>query len=493
MESHGDPVDIAELYLHATPDLDELQGLVSGNSLRTAFLPEIPAIISQTPNQYLRFAYERIWAILVCLAYADFQKVTKTLGEPRNKKKARIKQQLVGSGGRFTDILYQGQRWKDLVSCSDCGILLLVKQRFLSVIPMRKFLIAQQYLSTIKDTEQLCRIVRNILSAFSPTDRVSISYYTKAYKELNDMITRPSLFSRYESPQVALVLQDLWTNRERHEEVDFCTLFITLYIHLLILAVAKSICTRRTVFTYKGSNSYSIFVPEPCTGVISMRAALSYAYLKASIPSQSKKFAIYEWKHLGSAIRFLSENLVKSSQIESILKIVWLLVHYQVVSSDSSDNRNWSSHSRLLGILQSRGICINYKWSLFPAYESIVKLTGLRNKMVANDGIDVKEFEKCGHLSPCCDSDCRQEYSMVRDLGCSKELLVAVGLINDIEVKTRELVDERVRQGQALMERIKAIKQWTKEPVVRNADVALKIARSFHLTAQIKLLVEIFE
>ena len=68
-----------------------------------------------------------------------------------------------------------------------------------------------------------------------------------------------------------------------------------------------------------------------------------------------------------------------------------------------------------------------------------------------------------------------------------------MGLVNDIEVKTRELVDERVRQGQALMERVKAIKQWTKEPLQKNVDVAMKIARSFHLTAQMKLLVEIFE
>ena len=45
--------------------------------------------------------------------------------------------------------------------------------------------------------------------------------------------------------------------------------------------------------------------------------------------------------------------------------------------------------------------------------------------------------------------------------------------------------------GQALMERNKAIKQWTKEPLEKNADVAMKIARSFHLTAQMKLLVEI--
>jgi hypothetical protein len=236
-----------------------------------------------------------------------------------------------------------------------------------------------------------------------------------------------------------------------------------------------------------------MLVPDRCRGVTDMRRALSYAYLKVCVPSESERFAIYEWKHFGSAIKFLSENLKKSSQVESILKIVWLLVHYQVVSDDSSDNHKWSTHSRLLGILQSKGICINYKWSLFPAYESIVKLTGLRNKMVANDGIDVKEFEKCGHPSPCRDSDCRREYSMVRDLGCSKELLVAMGLINDIEVKTRELVDGRVREGQALMERIKAIKQWTKEPLEKNADVALKIARSFHLTAQMKLLVEIFE
>jgi hypothetical protein len=234
-----------------------------------------------------------------------------------------------------------------------------------------------------------------------------------------------------------------------------------------------------------------MFVPDRCKGVKYMRRALSYAYMKVCVPSESERFAIHEWKNFGAAIKFLSENLRKSTQVESILKIVWLLVHYKVVSDDSSDNHKWSMHSRLLGILQSKRICINYKWTLFPAYESVVKLTGLRNKMIANDGIDVKEFEKCSHPSPCCDSNCRQEYSMIRDLGCSKELLVAMGLINDIEVKTRDLVDERVRQGHALMGRVKAIKQWTKEPLEKNADVAMKIAHSFHLTAQINIMVQL--
>lgn len=259
------------------------------------------------------------------------------------------------------------------------------------------------------------------------------------------------------------------------------------------MEVMNSICARRTVFTYEGSNSYTTFVPDRCRGVADMRRALSYAYLKVCVPSESERFATSEWKHFGSAIKFLSENLNKFPKVESILKIVWLLVHYQVVSDDSSDNLKWSTHSRLLGILQSKGICINYKWSLFPAYESIVKLTGLRNKIVANDGIIVEEFEKCDHTSPCRDSNCRQEYSLVRDLGCSKELLVAIGLINDIEVKTREVAEERVKKGHALMARIKTIRQWTKEPLETHADVAMKIARSFHLTAQMKLLVEIFE
>ena len=314
---------------------------------------------------------------MVYLAYTNFQKVTKALEGPRSQKKARIKQQLVGSEGKFTEILYQGQHWKNLVLCSDCGILLLVKQRFLLVIPTHKFSIAKQYFSTIKDTEQLCKVVRNIFNAFSPADRVSISYYTKAYKELNDLITQQSTFPQHVSPQLALVLQDLWIDRDQHREVDFCMLIITLSIHLLKLVVVSSICARRTVFTYEGSNSYTIFVPDRCKGVTHMRRALSYAYLKVCVPSESERFAMYEWNHFGSAIKFLSDNLKKSSQVESILKIVWLLVHYQVVSDDSSDNHKWSTHSRLLGILQSKGICINYKWSLFPAYECLDRLKGI--------------------------------------------------------------------------------------------------------------------
>lgn len=232
MESHGVHVDVEESYLHAAPNIDELQQPVSGDSFRMASLPEMNKSISQPRNQYLRFTYERIWSILVHLAYTNFQKVAKTLEGPYSKKKAWIKQQLVGSGGKFTEILYQGQHWKDLVACSDCGILLLVKQCFLPVIPTHKLLIAKQYFSIIKDTEQLCRIVRDILSAFSPTDRVSISYYTKAYKELNDLITRQSTYSRHVSPQLALVLQDLWTDRDQHREVDFCMLSVTVYTYL---------------------------------------------------------------------------------------------------------------------------------------------------------------------------------------------------------------------------------------------------------------------
>jgi hypothetical protein len=168
-----------------------------------------------------------MWSILVYLAYTNFQKVAKTLEGPYSTKRARIKQQLVGSGGKFTTLLYQGQHWKDLVACSDCGILLLVKQCFLPTIPTHKVFIAEQYFSNIMDTKQLCRVVRDILHTFSPADRVSISYYTKAYMELNDIVTRQSTLSRHVSPRLALVLQDLWTDRDQHREVDFCTLSIT--------------------------------------------------------------------------------------------------------------------------------------------------------------------------------------------------------------------------------------------------------------------------
>lgn len=100
---------VEESYLHATPNIDELQQPVSDHSLRTASLPEINKSISLPRNQYLRFAYERIWSILIYLAYTNFQKVAKTLEGPYSQKKARIKQQLIGSGGKFAEILYQGQ------------------------------------------------------------------------------------------------------------------------------------------------------------------------------------------------------------------------------------------------------------------------------------------------------------------------------------------------------------------------------------------------
>jgi hypothetical protein len=205
MKSHGVPVNVEESYLHATPNLHELDQPVLGDSFKTASLPEINESFSKIRDRHLRFAYERIWSILVYLAYNNFQKVSKTLKGPHKQKMARFKEQLLGSGGKSIEIHCQAEHWKDLVACSDCGILLLVKQRFLPVIPTHKFFIAKQYSSTVKDTEQLCRVFRDILSAFSPTYRDSISYYTKAYEELNDLINRESTSSP-QSPQLALVV-----------------------------------------------------------------------------------------------------------------------------------------------------------------------------------------------------------------------------------------------------------------------------------------------
>ena len=87
-----------------------------------------------------------------------------------------------------------------------------------------------------------------------------------------------------------------------------------------------------------------------------MLSALCSAYMKVAIESASEKFAIDEYKHYGKALRFLSENVRMSTNVESILKIVWLLVHHQVVNKDSSDNHEWVLHTRLLGILQSKGL-----------------------------------------------------------------------------------------------------------------------------------------
>ena len=202
------------------PDPEELQLPTSDDWFKTATLPEINKFVSQIENKYLAFAYERIWSILIYMAYADFQKINRTLKGPHRRKNERIKEQLVGSGVKFTEIHRQGDRWKDLVKCSDCGILLLVKQRFRPVIATHKSSIVWQYITTIKDKRTtLCTAVRNILKAFSPDDRVSISYYTRAYKSLSDLIT-PIV-----SPQLALVCQDLWSDPDEHMKIDFCTFF----------------------------------------------------------------------------------------------------------------------------------------------------------------------------------------------------------------------------------------------------------------------------
>ncbi|PVH69966.1 hypothetical protein DL98DRAFT_149663 [Cadophora sp. DSE1049] len=553
MENHEplEQIDIQDRYLRPKPNFDELRQTTVDASFEIASFPEVHKIVSSIRNNYLRSAYGRLWSILVYLAYNNFKSVTLASGRSTARQKADaqggltrkeegyIKGLLVGvtvSRRNFKEIINRGHLWKDPVLRSDCGILLLAKQQISLNVELFEALI-QQYLSYVGGTEDCRNLVCDIFSAFSPTNRVSVSYYTRAYEKLRDIITTCSAKSiRNQSPMtevafrnrigrgttsnevyqakdpekleagrmiplstrsprtpqhprrgyfplpqsqpaIALVLQDLWRTPVEQRLFEFYW---------------ESICTRRTVFTYPNSNSYTRVVSsQRCEGVMAMLFCLACAYMRVYVPSESEMFAALELRYYGKVIRFLKENVGNPGFVESILKVVWLLVHHQVVSEDQNANRRWSMHCKVLGILQSKGVCINYEWALFPTYESVVKFTGLKNEK-ANDGIDVREFMKCNHPSHGCDRECPQKLSMISDWGGSRELLVLMGSINAVEVKTRGLPDQRINAGRSLEARIRAIKQWTKEPVERNREVALEIARSYELTARVKVMVRLF-
>lgn len=146
---------------------------------------------------------------MVYLAHNNFTTVSQKADAHglTHKQEAYIKELLLGKESRrnFKEILNRGKLWKDLVLLSDCGILLLAKQQ-ISLLGTKVFgTVIQQYLCYVGDTEGCRNLVCDVFSAFSPTNRVSVSYYTRAYEELNDLITRESTSSR-QSPHLALVV-----------------------------------------------------------------------------------------------------------------------------------------------------------------------------------------------------------------------------------------------------------------------------------------------
>jgi hypothetical protein len=200
MEGCESPVQIEDRYsyLHALPNFDELRQPTVDSSFKTASLPEIHKCISRISNQYLRFVYTRVWSILVYLAYNHFLSVTLGLDDRQkagrcltSAEKINIKTLLVGSAESrrtFKGILNQGSLWKDLLFHANCGILLLVKQSSLPILEQSRTQIIEQYISCIDSTEKPRSLVCDILSDFSPVDRLSNSYYTRAHKELCKII-----------------------------------------------------------------------------------------------------------------------------------------------------------------------------------------------------------------------------------------------------------------------------------------------------------------
>jgi hypothetical protein len=456
MENHEsiEQIDIEHRYLHPMPNFGELRQ-TTVDAFETASLPQVHRIVFEIPNHYLRFAYGGLWSILVYLAYKDFKSRMfasrcSTLSQKADaqgstrREEAYIKGVLVGDAvdrRKFRELLNRGELLKTLVLLSDCGILLLAKQQ-ISLLTTQVFgTVIEQYLSCVRGTEDCRNLVCEIFSAFSPTTRVSISFYTNAYEQLRHIIlpcfaddlnvyrqNRLDLFN-------AVPLDPGIICPDRRQSIHFCRCHTPERSVCLPILDDHFICSTRTLLTSPSSNTYLRPRRLQHQSVFEALCALSIMYFKHTVPhDQLAKFNKLELTCLGNSIQYLQRNALNAKEVELVVTVGMLLVHYSVCHPDR--NSGWLVHAKLLCFLQGQGTSIDFPEALFIVYQTILTLNPSLGQP-ANHGIDIEYL-------------LRRDPDLITDLGPSKRILWFIGKIAEVESTTRGKYSERVDQGKIL-------------------------------------------
>ncbi|KAL2022060.1 hypothetical protein VTK56DRAFT_6104 [Thermocarpiscus australiensis] len=232
----------------------------------------------------------------------------------------------------------------------------------------------------------------------------------------------------------------------------------------LVQFYVQNICSQRTLFTNAEHNSYLAVLRIPCDGVKDAVCCLASAYLPE--PEVEARYVSKVQQYLRTRLDLPLEPL----DVCSIIHIIQLMIHYHVVTRYLLSS--WPFHSRAVAQIQ-RSYSVNHGPSLFVTYESILKLTYAKDGEGANDGISIDYLLDCEQLAA------------IRDFGCSRQLLHALGTINLHEALTRTDKQERTLAGENMLRLSESVEQVALEPHSERRAVIEKIAESYKHVARI--------
>jgi hypothetical protein len=193
---------------------------------------------------------------------------------------------------------------------------------------------------------------------------------------------------------------------------------------------------------------------------------LSALYFKYIVPdNQFAKFNKLELRYLGESLQFLRNNAHNTKEVEPVIAVCMLLVHYGVCSTDNISQ--WSMHAQLLCFLQKKRISIDFPEALFIVYQII--LTFIRPlDQSANHGVSI-------------DYLLNDEPDLISDLGPSKRILWFIGRTAEVVSTTSHCLHERVNQGMILESSIREAVLRTEE--VANRALVLEIGQCYKIAA----------
>ena len=228
-----------------------------------------------------------------------------------------------------------------------------------------------------------------------------------------------------------------------------------------------------------------------CTAVLYTACSLAAAYRGDHTQAERRI-----WKVLKDLKKAVDKEEHDEAQIQSILRIIQLMIHYQVVTPQQFTK--WSFHARDVAIIQ-QSHSINYEPSLFITYESILKLSyhtddgrggepndgggnPYHGSGIPNDGINI------GYLLECASPD------KILDFGCSRRLLHLLGSINVCESETRDedQLHKRFHAGNEILSECEIINQVAPEEDEYRKSLIEKTAETYRLVAQIMVYSRLF-
>lgn len=208
--------------------------------------------------------------------------------------------------------------------------------------------------------------------------------------------------------------------------------------------------------------------------------SLSASYLKEYSLSGNMQYECVNHRYIALAAQALQRDLSNRDSPESSLATGMLLVHHGVFNEQEAE-MCWSWHVSMIDAFQKAG-CFDpsSEPALYMTYQLILALTTQTTAQIHAGPL----MANCDWLLQC---DFRESQRICGILGTSRRMVSLISRITDLAIEP-STPEEKLARAEAIEGEILMLDDWSLTATGEAFDVLLRIAKAYHLAAQIYLL-----